>query len=112
VPGPLFLRSPARRPPDRNADGRIGALAVGFAAVAHANDFNGVVALIAVDESPGADPVAQQRRVEAFELFYVADAGFQKSVEGFEKPEGCVAVDGADIGTGLGGPDDLLGHSC
>lgn len=50
VPGRRFCGPPARRPPDRNAGGRIGALAVGFAAIADAGDFD----VVAVDAGKDA----------------------------------------------------------
>jgi hypothetical protein len=67
---------------------------ISLAAVADADDFDGVFTLLAIDKSPSTDAEPEQRRVETFELFDVANVGLQKPGHR-QKSHGCIAVDGA-----------------
>jgi hypothetical protein len=51
------------------------------AAMANADDLNGTVAMLAVDNAPSAHTEPEQGRIEAFELVNIASFGFQKAVE-------------------------------
>ena len=61
---------------------------ISFAAVAHPNHLDAIIAPPAVDKAPVAHAEAKQRRVEAFQLFHVARIGLQKAIQRFEKPQG------------------------
>jgi hypothetical protein len=49
--------------------------------MANADDLNGTVAMLAVDNAPSAHTEPEQGRIEAFELVNIASFGFQKAVE-------------------------------
>ena len=52
--------------------------AVGFAAVADADDFNCAIASLTEDEPPVADAKAVLRWIEAFQLLHAAGIGYKK----------------------------------
>jgi hypothetical protein len=98
------------RPPMDGEKLRYGASPVSIAAIADSDDFDGVVALLAVYKAPRADTKTEQGRIEAFKLFDIASIGLQKAAEGIQKLQGRIAVYRAEVGAGLGGPDDSLSH--
>lgn len=70
---------------------------VGLAPVANADHFDGVRALVPVDEAPGANTEAIERRVEALKLLDISSAGFQVAVERLEQVQRSVTGDRPDI---------------
>jgi len=89
---------------------RGGGLSVGVFAIADTYDFYGVVTLLAIDEAPCANAEAEQGWIKSFELLDVAGLGLEETIEGFEEPEGLVAIDGANIDAGFEGPENAFSH--
>jgi len=89
---------------------RHGASPVSLTAVADADDFDRVVALLAAYEAPGTDTETEQGRVETFKLFDIASISLQKAPEGLQKLQGRITVYCAEVGAGLSGPDYTLSH--
>jgi hypothetical protein len=85
-------------------------LAVGVLAVTNAHDFDRVVALLKINEAPCSNPEPEKRRIKPFELFDAAGLGLEKTIQGLEKPDGGVAVDRANIGAGLKGPQNAFSY--
>jgi hypothetical protein len=48
---------------------------------------------------------------DSLQPFHIAFFGGDKAGEAMQQIDGGVAVDGANVGTGLFGPSDLLGHA-
>jgi hypothetical protein len=74
---------------------------VRLAAIADAEDLDGVIASLTEDDTPVTDAEAVPGRIEALKLLDIACIGFEKPGQGHEQPQCGIAVNGSDVGTGL-----------
>jgi hypothetical protein len=57
-----------------------------------------------------AEPEAKLGRLDSLQPFHIAFLGGDEASEAMQEIDGGVAVDGANVGTGLVGPGDFLSH--
>ena len=85
-------------------------LAIGVFAIADTHDFDQVVTLFAIDESPGTHAEAEHGLIKAHELFEVARLALQETIKGLEQSESGVAVNGSKVGAGFNGPANAFSN--
>jgi hypothetical protein len=84
--------------------------AVGVFAVSHGEDLDGIAKVLEAD-SIVSKPQAKLGWLESPQLFHIALSGSKKAGEAMQEIDCGFAVDGANIGTGLIGPGNLLTYS-
>jgi len=85
--------------------------AVDFAAVLDGEDEDGIAVVVEAD-AVVADAEAHLWRLNVLKALYVAFAGGEIAGDGVQNAQGCVLVDGAQVGLGRVSPGDLfLSHA-
>jgi len=85
------------------------ALSIGLVARAYAQDLDGVAEIVKA-HPVGADAEAILGRIQVGEMFDIAFLVEQEAGQRLQQMNRGLAVDGADVGTGCGGPDYFLGR--